>query len=137
MRSNNGGEYTSGEFNDFYRKEGIKRELTVPYNPQQNGVAERKNRTICEAARAMMCDQDMPASLWAEAAGTAVYVQNKCHHAILDQKTPEEVFTGEKPDVGHLRIFGCTVYVHVSKEKRLKDGTLGKEGYLCWIQRDI
>ena len=96
MRSDNGGEYTSGEFDDFYRKAGIKRELTVPYNPQQNGVAERKNRTVCEAARAMMCDQDLPTSLWAEAAGTAVYVQNRCHHAILDQKTLEEVFTSEK-----------------------------------------
>ena len=68
----------------------------------------------------MMCDQDLPASLWEEAAGTAVYVHNRCHHAILDQKTPEEVFTGEKLDVGHLWIFGCTVYVHVPKEKRTK-----------------
>ena len=56
LRSDNGGEYTSGEFNDFYRKAGIKRELTVPYNPQQNRVAERKNKTVCEASRAMMCD---------------------------------------------------------------------------------
>ena len=71
LRLDNGGEYISGEFNDFCRKAGIKSELTVPYNPQQNGVAERKNKTICEAA------------------GTAVYVQNKCHHAILDQKTLE------------------------------------------------
>lgn len=76
----------------------------------------------------MMCDQDLPTSLWAEAVGTAVYVQNKCHHAILDQKTPEEVFTGEKPDVGHLRIFGCTVYVHVPKEKRTKMDPLRKKG---------
>jgi transposase InsO family protein len=128
LRSDNGGEYTFGEFNDFYRKTGIKRELIVPYNPQQNGVAERKNRTVCEASRAMMCDQDLPASLWAEATGTAVYVQNKCHHAILDQKTPEEVFTGEKPDIGHLRIFGCTVYVHVLKEKRTKMEPSRKKG---------
>ena len=120
LRSDNGGEYISRELNDFCQKEGIKRELTVPYNPQQNGVAERKNMTVCEAARAMMCDQDLPTSLWAEAVGTVVYVHNRCHHAILDQKTPKEVFTGEKPNVGHLRIFGCTVYVHVPKEKRTK-----------------
>ena len=102
--------------------------MIVPYNPQQNGVAERKNRIVCEATRAMMCDQDLLASLWAEATGTAVYVQNWCHHAILDQKNPEEVFTGEKPDVGHLRIFGCTVYVHVPKEKRTKMKPSGKNG---------
>ena len=128
LRSDNGGEYTSGEFHDFCWKAGIKRELIVPYNPQQNGVAERKSKTICEVARAMMCDQDLPALLWAEAVGTAVYIQNKCHHAILDQKTPKEVVTGEKPDVGHLRIFGCTVYVDVSKEKRTKMEPSGKKG---------
>ena len=76
----------------------------------------------------MMCDQDLSASLWAKVVGTAVYVHNRCHHAILDQKTPEEVFTGEKPDVGHLRIFGCTVYVHVAKEKRTKMEPSGKKG---------
>ena len=71
---------------------------------------------------------DLPASLWAEVASITVYVQNRCHHAILDQKTPEEVFTGEKPDVGHLRIFGCPVYIHVSKEKRTKMEPSGKKG---------
>ena len=84
LRSDNGGEYTSKEFDDFCQKARIKRELTVPYNPQQNVVAERKNMTVCEASRAMMCDQDLPASLWAEVVGTVVYVQNRCHHAILD-----------------------------------------------------
>ena len=115
MRSDNGVEYTFGEFNDFYQKAGIKRELIVTYNPQQNGVAERKNITICEATRTMMCDRDLPASLWAEGSSTTVYVQNRCHRAILDQKTLKEVFTSEKLDVGHLRIFSCLVYIHVLK----------------------
>ena len=128
LRSDNGGEYTSGEFNDFYQKAGIKRELIVPYNPQQNGVAKRKNMTVCEASRAMMCDQDLLASLWVEVGCTSAYVQIRCHHAILDQKTPEEVFTGEKLDAGYLRIFGCRVYVHVSKEKRTKVEPSGKKG---------
>ena len=64
--------------------------MTVPYNPQQNGVAERKNRSICEAAKAMMFDQDLPNSLWAKATCTAVYIQNRCPHAILEDKTPEK-----------------------------------------------
>ena len=76
----------------------------------------------------MMCDQDLPASLWAEVVGNVVYVQNRRHHAILDQKNPEEVFTGEKLDVGHLRIFGCIVYVHVPKEKRTKMDPSRKKG---------
>ena len=75
-----------------------------------------------------MCDQDLPTSLWAEVASTIVYIQNRCHHAILDQKTPEEVFTGEKPDIGHLRIFSCPVYIHVSKEKRTKMEPSRKKG---------
>ena len=65
LRSDNGGEYTSKEFTAFCAQEGITRELTVPYNPQQNGVAERKNRTIVGAARSMMHDQGLPLFLWA------------------------------------------------------------------------
>jgi len=77
LRSDNGGEFTSNEFSEICKKAGIKRELTSPYNPQQNGVAERKNRTIMEAVKAMIHDQDLPMYLWAEAAQTAVYVQNR------------------------------------------------------------
>jgi transposase InsO family protein len=60
FRSDNGGEYTSKDFNDFCVEVGIKREYTVPYNPQQNGVAERKNRTIIEATKAMIHDRNLP-----------------------------------------------------------------------------
>ena len=63
-RSNNGGEFTSGEFNNYYKQAGIKRELTIPYNPQQNGVAERKNRSIMEVIKSMVHDQDIPMYLW-------------------------------------------------------------------------
>ena len=62
----------------------------MPYNPQQNGVAERKNRTFCEVAKAMLTDLDLPLSLWVEVACTAVYIQNRSPHAILGEKTPEE-----------------------------------------------
>jgi hypothetical protein len=128
LRTNNGGEFESLQFEDFCKSAGIKRQLTVPYNPQQNGVVERKNKTICEAVKAMMFDQDLPNSLWEEATSTVVYIQNKCPHAILKDKTPEEVFSGIKPEVGHLRIFGCPVYIHVPKEKRTKMEPSGKKG---------
>eukprot|EP00253_Pinus_taeda_P025439 PITA_25439 len=74
--SDNGGEYVDKDFTDFCAKEGIRREWTAPYIPEQKGVAERKNRIIVEAARAMLYDQDMPKFLWAEACSMAVYVQN-------------------------------------------------------------
>ena len=68
----------------------------------------------------MMCDQDLPTSLWEEASNTTVYFQNRSLHAILGEKTPEEVFTGEKLDIGHMNNFGCLVDNHVPKEKRIK-----------------
>jgi transposase InsO family protein len=77
LRSNNGGEYTSNEFGIFCKDVWIKRDLTTPYNSQQNGVAERNNRTIMEAVKTMIHDQDIPMHLWAEATRTTVYVQNK------------------------------------------------------------
>jgi transposase InsO family protein len=74
LRSDNGGEYTSYAFKKFCTKAGIKRELTVPYTPQQNGVSERKNRAIVGAAKAMLHDQDLPKFLWAKACNTVVYL---------------------------------------------------------------
>jgi hypothetical protein len=68
----------------------------------------------------MMCDQDLPTSLWAEDASIVVYIQNRSPHVILGNETPEEAFTSEKPDEGHLRIFRCHVYIHVPKDKRAK-----------------
>ena len=115
LRSDNGGEYESNEFDHFCREAGIKKELTVPYNPQQNGVAERKNRTICEAAKAMITDLDIPLYLWAKATGIVVYIQNRSPCAILGEKNPKEVFTKKKHAVDHMRIFGTPVYVHVAK----------------------
>jgi hypothetical protein len=67
-------------------------------------------------------------TLWAEACMTAMYVQNRSPHQILKNITPEEAFTGVKPEIGHFRIFGCLVYFHVPKEKRSKLDPLGRKG---------
>jgi hypothetical protein len=128
LRSDNGGEYTSKEFVSFCRDVEIKRELTTPYNPQQNGVAEKKNGTIMEAVKTMIHDQDLPMCLWAEAAMAVVYVQNRLSHSALRFKTLEEMFTRKKPEVSHLKIFGCPVFIHIPKEKRNKLEPSGKKG---------
>jgi len=120
LRSDNGGEYISGEFKNFCSAEGIRRELIAPHNPQQNGVAERNNRTIVGAAWAMLHDQGLLLHLWEEACNTKVYVQNHCPHRILGMSTPKEAYSGKKPDLSHLRIFGANIYMHVTKDDRKK-----------------
>jgi hypothetical protein len=128
LRSDNGGEYTSKEFEIFCKDVEIKRELTTLYNPQQTGVVERKNITIMEAVKTMIHDQDIPMHLWAEATKKIVYVQNRLSHSALGFKTPEEMFSGKKPEVSHLKIFGCPVFVHIPKEKRTKLDPSRKNG---------
>jgi hypothetical protein len=128
LRSNNGGEYTSKEFINFCRDVEVKRELTTPYNPQQNGVVERKNRTIMEAVKTMIHDQDLPMCLWVKAAMAVVYVQNRLSHSSLGFKTLEEMFTENKLEVSHLKIFGCPVFIHIPKEKRNKLEPSEKKG---------
>ena len=73
----------------------------------------------------MLHDQDIYAYLWEKATSTAMYIQNRSSHAVLDEKTPEEVFTGEKPNISHLQIFGCPMYAH-SERKENQDGNLWK-----------
>ena len=75
----------------------------------------------------MMCDLDLPLSLWVKAACTAVYIQNRSPHTLLGEKTPEEVFTNKKPAVDHMRIFGTPVYIHLPKEKSAKLEPSGKK----------
>ena len=76
----------------------------------------------------MLHDQDIPMHLWVEAARTTVYVQNRTPHIFLQNKTPKEVFSGKKPEVSHLRIFGCPMYIHIPNDKRTKLDPSGKKG---------
>jgi transposase InsO family protein len=127
LRLDNGGEYTSKEFAKFCKYFGIKRDLTTAYNPQQNGVVERKNKTIMEALKTMIHDKDLPMYLWAEVVKTTVYVKNRLSHSALGFKAPEEMFSEKKPKVIHLKIFICPVFVHIPKEKRTKLDPSGKK----------
>ena len=89
LRLDNGGEYNSKDFEAFCKEAGIKKELTTPYNPQQNGVAKRKTRTIMEAVKTMIHDQDLPMHLWDEATRILVYVHNILSCSALGFKTPK------------------------------------------------
>ena len=120
LRSDNGGEYTSTEFNSYLIKEGIKHELTTPHTPEQNGVAKRLNRTLVESMRTMLADSRLPHRFWAEALSTAVYLRNRSPINALEGITPCEAWSGAKPDVSTLRIFGCSAYAHVPKVERRK-----------------
>jgi hypothetical protein len=102
----------------------------MPYNPQQNRVAKRKNMVITSVARSMRHDQTLPLYLCAEASAAIVYLQNRSPHRIFERKTPEEAFTGRRLDVEHIGIFGCLTYSHVPLEKRTKLDPTTQEGIL-------
>ena len=91
------------------------------------------NRTIYEVAKAMIYDQDIPMYLWEKACSIAMYIQNRNPHCILKDKTPKEAFTNVKLKVSYLRIFGCSMYIHVPKEKRM-NGTFWEEGNVFQLQ---
>lgn len=129
LRCDNGGEYTSKAFVDYCKSNGIQRELTVPYSPQQNGIAERLNRTLMEMARSIMYHSGVPMSFWAEALSSAVYIRNRCPTAALKDVTPFERWYNKKPDVSNLKVFGCKAFVHVPDSKR--KGKLSKKSLQC------
>jgi hypothetical protein len=120
IRSDNGGEYTSNQFQKFLKEHGIVHQLTVPKTPEQNGVAERLNRTLVESARCMLSESKLPKRFWAEAINTASYLRNRSPSAAVQEMTPYEAVFGEKPDVSMLKVFGCLAYMHVPKDERQK-----------------
>ena len=121
LRTGNGGEYLSTELQNYLKEKGIRHELTVPHSPQQNGVAERMNRTLVESARSMIAHAALPNIFWAEAISTAAYVRNRLPTtALKENETPYERWYGRKPDVSHLRVFGCMAYAHVPDSERRK-----------------
>ena len=120
LRSDNGGEYTSRAFHDFCTEHGIKRQFTVPKTPEQNGVAERMNRTLVEMARCMMHGAGLSPSYWAEAVCTAAFTRNRCSTQSLNNITPYEMWTGRRPNLRQMRTFGCTAYAHIPKDERHK-----------------
>jgi len=120
IRSDDGGEYTSKEFEQYLKTYGTQHKLTVPKTPQQNGVAESMNRKLVESVRSMLADSELPRRFWAEAIATAVYLRNRSPTNSVRNKTPNEVWTEKKPNVSHLRIFGWDAFSHIPKDERNK-----------------
>ncbi|GJY22778.1 putative reverse transcriptase, RNA-dependent DNA polymerase [Tanacetum coccineum] len=114
---------------EFCREKGIKREYSVARTPQQNGVAERKNRTLIEAARTMLADSKLPTTFWAEAVSTACYVQNRVLIVKPHNKTPYELFRGIKPAIGFMKPFGCHVTILNTLDKLGKFDGKSDEGF--------
>ncbi|GJX86190.1 putative ribonuclease H-like domain-containing protein [Tanacetum coccineum] len=111
IRCDNGTEFKNNDMNQFCGMKGIKREFSVARTPQQNGVAERKNRTLIEAARTMLADSLLPTTFWAEAVSTACYVQNRVLVTKPHNKTPYELLHGRPPSISFMRPFGCPVTI--------------------------
>ena len=120
FRSDNGGEYTRHVFKEHLASHVILHQTSCPYTPQQNGVAERKNRHLMEVARSMMFYTSVPKRHWSDAVMTASYLINRTPTKILNDQSPFEVLNKSKPVLEHLRIFGCVCYVLVSGEMRNK-----------------
>ncbi|GJW42136.1 ribonuclease H-like domain-containing protein [Tanacetum coccineum] len=104
-------EFKNKEMNQFCEMKWIKIEFSVARTPQQNGVAERKNRTLIEADRTMLADSKLPTTFWAEAVNTACYVQNRVLVIKPHNKTPYELFHGRTPSLSFMRPFGCPVTI--------------------------
>lgn len=104
--------------------------MSVPYTPEQNGVSERENRTIMEAARSMMYATDLPKFLWAEAANTAVYVLNLTGPTSVEGKTPLDLWFRKEAKIDHLKVFGTECFIHIPKQKRHKLDKKAQKGYV-------
>ena len=122
LRMDNGGEFTAGAFKDFLHAKGIQAQFSVPYTPQQNGVAERKNYTVADSMRAQLAGAQAPPAFWMEALNTAVYIRNRLPTTALGERTtPFELWTGRRPNLKHFRTFGCAALVLNMAFKRKLD----------------
>jgi len=118
IRSDNGTEYKS--MDSYLKQEGIRHEYSVEYTPQQNGTAERKNRTLVEMARCMLIQSNLPPSFWAEAVNTANHIRNRCPSASLKGDIPFKIWTGQNPTVKYFQKFGSIAYMLDKKPNKSK-----------------
>ena len=144
LRTDNGLEFCNRKFDEYCKKHGIERHHTCTYTPQQNGIAERMNRTLMEKVRCWLSESGLSEEFWAEAASTAAYIVNRSPCSAIDHNVPEELWLNRKPGYQHLRRFGSVAYVHQDqgklKPRALKGVFLGYpqgvKGYKVWLLED-
>ncbi|GJU21805.1 putative ribonuclease H-like domain-containing protein [Tanacetum coccineum] len=129
IRSDNGTEFKNSVMNQFCEMKGIKREFSVARTPQQNGVVERRNRTLIEAARTMLVDSKLPTTFWAEAVNTACYVLNRVLVIKPHNKTPYELIRGRTPLIDFMKPFGCPVTILNTRDHLGKFDGKANEGF--------
>ncbi len=146
LRTDNGGEYVSKEFDKVRNGYGIRRQLTIPETPQQNGVAERRNRTLAETTRCLLLESKLPKSFWGDAITCATHLKNRCPSRSIDGKIPYELWFGRTSNIDHLKVFGCQVF-YKGKARSWKFEAKWKPGiflgyspfakaYLIWNETD-
>ena len=119
-------EYIFELFKAYYDENGIARQLTIPYTPQQKGAAERRNRTLLDMVRSMMAQAKLPISFWGDALMTATYILNRIPSKSIPS-TPYELWKGATPNLNTMRPWGCAAYVHNVSHKYGKFGPKGKK----------
>jgi transposase InsO family protein len=126
-KTDGGGEYTSNEFKEFRRVKGITHELTCRDPPQQNARAERMNKTLLEKARCLLFQSGLGMTHWGDAVRTAAYLHNRLCGTRTGKVTPVELAFGHKPDLSHLRVFGCAAYPLKTNSNTHKAATRGRK----------
>lgn len=137
--SDNGGEFDNDDVRKILAQHGVTYKLTAPYTPQQNGCAERENRTIVEMARTFKYankDIEFPESLWCEFVKSAIYILNRTGKSSEADISPFEKWYGKKPRIRHLRIIASTCYMHIPSQKRKKMDKKAEKGYLVGYDGD-
>ena len=135
IRSGNGGEYRNAAMDSFCKEKFIKQEFTVPFNPEQNGMAERMNRTLVEMTRCMLKDSGLDKTYWCEALMTAADIRNVVPSSSNKKSTPYEMIFKRKSRIDHMRVFGSQCYAHITKEKRKKLDDSGVKCYFLATQK--
>jgi transposase InsO family protein len=118
IHSDNGSEFRNSHFETFCHDLGHEHQVSSLYTPPQNGVVERKNKTLCEMARMMLDEHRTPRRFWAEAVNTLCYVSNRIYLRVHKKKTCYELMHGRTPKVSHFHVFGCKCFI-LKKGKKL------------------
>ncbi|VVC34356.1 Integrase, catalytic core,Ribonuclease H-like domain [Cinara cedri] len=135
LRCDNGGEYISHNFKNFCAQKGIVVNYTAPYTPEQNGLAERTNRTIIESTRSLLFQSGLSKEMWSEAALMVTYLLNRLPTSKNSSKTPTEFWNGCKLNLSNIRVFGCATFAHIPKQLRSKlDSKLRKSVMLGFVE---